>query len=311
MTVSSQLRSKLSFDDIKLIFRDNPLDYQGLPLQAKTLRTLHSNMAFDSRADVGRSVDRIKIGGSAAVAQVARGTSGKLPVAVDRNWPGRNRRQSPLCFDDSWAEIVTDHDLEQTYWLWASSEPSHHDAEAPTHRRPSLSAHCQRTAPARALARRAQGHRPGSLNHLPLDRRRLVPTAGAPWTACRGLALVGPGSLDAVSRRHAPLRAALHAGSRAGAARRERTLGAACGAPRSGSRAGGRSAPCPASPSGGEDTLVTLAQRSISGDLRCTVGVGVARATSRVLSLLRSIMGSSRCACCSGGLYRTPGRNRA
>jgi hypothetical protein len=53
VTVSSQLRSKLSFDDNKLIFRDNPLDHQGLPLQAKTLRTLRSNMAGDSRADVG------------------------------------------------------------------------------------------------------------------------------------------------------------------------------------------------------------------------------------------------------------------
>ncbi len=37
--------------------------------------------------------------------------------------------------------------------------------------------------------------------------------------------------------------------------------------PRSGSRAGGCSAPCPASPSGGEDHLVTLAQRSIIGSI--------------------------------------------
>ena len=45
---------------------------------------------------------------------------------------------------------------------------------------------------------------------------------------------------------------------------------------------------------GGEDDLVTLAQRSISGDRRCTVGVGMVRATSRVLSLPRPIVGNSR-----------------
>jgi hypothetical protein len=167
--------------------------------------------------------------------------------------------------------------------------------EASTHRRTALKAHCRRTPRARAPARRAQGHRPGPLHHLPLDCRRLVPGASTTWPARRGLALVGPGSLDALAPHHAALTcSAPRAGSRAGAARRQRTLDAACGAQRSGSRAGGCLAPCPASPSGGEDTPITLAQRSMSGALRCRLGVGMVRATSRVLSVPRSIVGNSR-----------------
>jgi hypothetical protein len=99
--------------------------------------------------------------------------------------------------------------------------------------------------------------------------------------------------MDAVSRRYAPLtrRAPSQGRAQPGVSA---PLTRRAVQPRLGSRAGGCSAPCPASPSGGEDTLVTLAQRSMSGDLRCTIGVAVVRATSRVLSLPRSIVGSSR-----------------
>jgi hypothetical protein len=172
---------------------------------------------------------------------------------------------------------------------------SHHHAEASTHRRPALNAHCRRTSRACAPARRAQGHRPGPLHHLSLDCRRLVPGAGTPWPARRGLALVGPGSLDAIAPHHAALTcSAPRAGSRAGAARRQRTLDAACGAATLGFAGRRLFSPLPGKPVRRRGHPASLAQRSMSGDLRCTVGVGMVRATSRVLPLPRSIVGNSR-----------------
>ena len=88
--------------------------------------------------------------------------------------------------------------------------------------------------------------------------------------------------------------------------------------PRSGSPAGGCSDSCLASPSGGEDGPsggrgAGWAGRSVQ---RLRSGSGFARwgcgPGARVcIGLRRPMPSSSRCACCSGGLYRTPGNQRA
>ena len=140
--------------------------------------------------------------------------------------------------------------------------------------------------------------------------RARLPGAGRIWSAGRNRALLS--TTDS----------APSAESRAGAARRQRTLDAVRGATRLRSRAGGCSAPCPASPSGGEDgpsrgrgtEWAWVGQRSISGSgcVRCGgVLAALLRSGSRVSALPRSIPAKSRCACCCGGVYRTPGRLRA
>jgi hypothetical protein len=131
-------------------------------------------------------------------------------------------------------------------------DPSAHSHA--TQARSSLKARRRPAARACAPARRAQDDWPGPLDDLPLDRQRLVPTAGAPGPACSRLALVGSGSLDPLAYDRAALTAP-RAGSRAGAARRQRILEPA----RSPATLAGSGCKLqsdqPPSPSGGEDAL--------------------------------------------------------
>jgi hypothetical protein len=107
-----------------------------------------------------------------------------------------------------------------------------HDHGDSAQQRRALDAHWRCAAGARAPAYGPQDDRPRSLDDLPLDRRGFVPGTRAARSARCRLALVRPGSLDAIARHHAALTCcAQRAGSRAGAARRQRTLDAARGAP--------------------------------------------------------------------------------
>ncbi len=81
----------------------------------------------------------------------------------------------------------------------------HHPLRDAARHSPAPSARRRPATRARTPAGRAQDDRPGTVDDLPLDRRRLVPTAGSPGPACGGLALVGPGPLDPLARHCAAL----------------------------------------------------------------------------------------------------------